>query len=281
MQTTALPRFQAYADVVKAIEAATTKAALEQLSESVNKEYEQGRLDMTANDWGDFAARLVMRDDAIEQSLGMEPAGTVLLDGTTVHATYASTWDGGVEVSTECTVDINSGIVEAEPADVQGLEQCEGELVRLQCGAEFQVVECDGENRIEDVAAFQAAVQANTVQLSSLDPIKAAILVLRKAHPELATAVEQLASRPTGLVPEPNVVHIEESAGGLYAVSCRLHGDDDDSVYHIHCSTEGVAQDIALRQLYAEACCEQDPSSPDYRGHYIISSQLVASPARV
>lgn len=281
MQTAAQPRFQAYADVIKAIEAAATNADLEHLSESVNKEYEQGRLDMTANDWGDFAARLVMRDDVIDQSASKKPAGVVLLDGTTVHATYVSTWDGGVEVSTECTVDINSGIVEAEPADVHGLEVCEGELVRLECGAEFQMVEAEGENRIEDVAAFRAAVQGRAVQLSSLDPIKAAILVLRKAHPDLATAVEQLASRPAGLVPEPNVVHIEESAGGLYAVSCRLHGDDDDSVYHIHCSTEGVAQDIALRQLYAEACCEQDPSSPDYRGHYIISSQLVASPARV
>lgn len=280
MQTAVQPRFQTYADVVKAIEAAATKADLEQLSESVNKEYEQGRLDMTANDWGDFAARLVMRDDAIEQSASKEPAGTVLMCGTTVHATYVSTWDGGVEVTSPCQVDINSGTVEAEPADVQGLEQCDGECVRLECGAEFQVVECDGENRIEDVAAFQAAVQSKAVQLTSLDPIKAAILVLRKAHPGLATAVEQLAARPAGLVPEANVVHIEESAGGLYAVSCRLHGDDDDSVYHIHCSTEGVAQDVALRQLYAEASCEQDPSSPDYREHFIISSQLVASPAR-
>lgn len=280
MQTAVQPRFQTYADVVKAIEAAATKTDLEQLSESVNKEYEQGRLDMTANDWGDFAARLVMRDDAIEQSASKEPAGTVLMNGTTVHATYVSAWDGGVEVTSPCQVDINSGTVEAEPADVQGLEQCDGECVRLECGAEFQVVECDGENRIEDVAAFQAAVQSKAVQLTSLDPIKAAILVLRKAHPDLATAVEQLAARPAGLVPEANVVHIEESAGGLYAVSCRLHGDDDDSVYHIHCSTEGVAQDVALRQLYAEAGCEQDPSSPDYREHFIISSQLVASPAR-
>lgn len=281
MQTTALPRFQAYADVIKAIEAAATKADLEHLSESVNKEYEQGRLDMTANDWGDFAARLVMRDEVIDQSASKKPAGVVLLDGTTVHATYVSTWDGGVEVSTECTVDINSGIVEAEPADVHGLEVCEGELVRLECGAEFQVVECDGENRLEDVAAFQAAVQSLAVQLSSLDPIKAAILVLRKAHPDLAAAVEQLAARPAGLVPEPNVVHIEDSAGSLYAVSCRLHGDDDDSVYHIQCNTEGEAQDIALRQLYAEACCEQDPSSPDHRKNFIISSQLVAASARV
>lgn len=281
MQTTALPRFQAYADVIKAIEAAATKADLEHLSESVNKEYEQGRLDMTANDWGDFAARLVMRDEVIDQSASKKPAGVVLLDGTTVHATYVSTWDGGVEVSTECTVDINSGIVEAEPADVHGLEVCEGELVRLECGAEFQVVECDGENRLEDVAAFQAAVQSLAVQLSSLDPIKAAILVLRKAHPDLAAAVEQLAARPAGLVPEPNVVHIEDSAGSLYAVSCRLHGDDDGSVYHIQCNTEGEAQDIALRQLYAEACCEQDPSSPDHRKNFIISSQLVAASARV
>lgn len=199
MQTAAQPRFQAYADVVKAIETAVTKADLEQLSESVSKEYEQGRLDMTANDWGDFAARLVMRDEVIDHSTSRKPAGVVLLDGTTVHATYVSTWDGGVEVNTECKVDINSGIVEAEPSDVHGLEVCEGELVRLECGAEFQVVEADGENRIEDVAAFQAAVQGRAVQLSSLDPIKAAILVLRKAHPDLATAVEQLASRRPAL----------------------------------------------------------------------------------
>lgn len=281
MQAATQPRFPSYADVVKAIDAAAASADLEQLSESVNQEYELGRLDMTPNDWGDFASRLVVRNDTIEQSPGKQPAGAVLLDGATVHATYVSTWDGGVEVATECQVDINSGIVEAEPADVQGLEVCEGELVRLDCGAEFQVVEDEGENRIEDVAAFQAAVQGRAVQLSSMDPIEAAILVLRKAHPNLAIAVEQLSARPAGLVPETNVVHVENEDGSLYVVSCRLSGDDDGSVYYIRCSTEGDAQAVALRELYAESCSDQDPASPDYRGHFIISSQLVAAPARV
>ena len=280
MHTTKQPRFPSYADVIKAIDAAANKTDLEQLADSVDAEYETGRLDMTAGDWGDFASRLVLRNDAFEHISGKAPEGATMLIGNTVHATYASTWDGGIELNSACQVDINSGIVDALPVDAEGLEQCDGEVVRLEDGAEFQVVECDGENRIEDLAAFQTAVQASAVQLASTDPIKAAILVLRRAHPDLAAAVEQLAERPAGLVPEANVVHIVDADGGLYAVSCRLYGDDDDSVYHIRCSDEGEAQDTALRQLYAEGNCDQDPSSPNHRQHFVISSQLVAASVR-
>ncbi|MGP0171261.1 hypothetical protein ACSVIJ_05185 [Pseudomonas sp. NCHU5208] len=203
MQAATQPRFQSYTDVVKAIDAAAAKADLEQLSESVNQEYELGRLDMTANDWGDFAARLVMRDDAIERG----------------------------------------------PTQV--------------------------------VCATQSKGQNAAVLIDRVDPIKAAIAVLRNGHPALAAAVEQLAGRPTGLVPEASVVHVENEDGSLYVVSCRLSGDDDDSVFYIRCSTEGDAQAVALRELYAESCSDQDPASPDYREHFIISSQLVAAPARV
>lgn len=97
---------------------------------------------------------------------------------------------------------------------------------------------------------------------------------------ELAAALNGVidkASQAMELV--PGTVTVEDPAGGLYAVSCRLHGDDDDSVYHVRCTDESAAQAAALQQLYEEACCDQDPASPEYRPHYIITSQLIASPA--
>lgn len=283
MTTTAKPRFSCYADVIKALDAATSKNDLDQLAEQVDAEYVGCRLDMTPDNWGDFASRLVHRNDALEQAQAAAKAPAAhptLIQGTSAQATYVSVWDGDHEVTAQCLVDINCGIVEAEAVEVEGLDLCEREFVRLPCGAEFPMVESDGDYRVEDVAAFQAAVTASSVQLASIDPIQAAILILRAAHPDLAAAVQQLADRPAGLVPEPNAVHIEDDAGSLYAVSCRLHGDDDDTVYHVRCSNEGAAQAVALRHLYEEAGCGQDPSSPDYREHFVITSQLIAAPVR-
>lgn len=77
----------------------------------------------------------------------------------------------------------------------------------------------------------------------------------------------------------PGAVTVTDPAGGLYAVSCRLHEDDDDSVYHVRCANESEAQASALQQLYEEAACDQEPSSSDYRPHYIVTSQLIASAA--
>lgn len=97
---------------------------------------------------------------------------------------------------------------------------------------------------------------------------------------ELADALNGVISRASqALELVPGVVAVQAPAGGLYAVSCRLHGDDDDSVYHVRCSDESAAQAAALQQLYEEADCDQDPASPEYRPHYIITSQLIASTA--
>lgn len=77
----------------------------------------------------------------------------------------------------------------------------------------------------------------------------------------------------------PGVVAEQAPDGGLYAVSCRLYGDDDDSVYHVRCEGESAAQAAALQLLYQEAGCDQDPASPHYRPHFIITTQLIAFPA--
>jgi len=97
---------------------------------------------------------------------------------------------------------------------------------------------------------------------------------------KLAAALNEVfrkASQALELV--PSAVSVVDPAGSLYAVSCRLQNDDDDSVYHVRCADESEAQAAALQQLYEEADCDQDPSSPVYRPHFIITSQLIASAA--
>lgn len=83
------------------------------------------------------------------------------------------------------------------------------------------------------------------------------------------------------LVPVPGAVHVVDPAGNLYAVSCRLEHDDDDSVYHVRCGDEITAQECALKQLYEEAGSDPQPGSEGYRQHFIITSQMVAQAGAV
>jgi len=97
---------------------------------------------------------------------------------------------------------------------------------------------------------------------------------------ELADALNEAFSKASqALELVAGAVTVTDPAGSLYAVTCRLHDDDDDSVYHVRCADESEAQIAALQQLYEEADCNQDPGSPDYRPHFIITSQLIASVA--
>ncbi|MNR64797.1 hypothetical protein D3C85_1875640 [compost metagenome] len=46
----------------------------------------------------------------------------------------------------------------------------------------------------------------------------------------------------------------------------------------MRCADEGTAQEVAIRNLYEEAGSSPDPTAEDHRQHYIITSQLVATP---
>lgn len=95
----------------------------------------------------------------------------------------------------------------------------------------------------------------------------------------LATALNDSIQPSTSvLVPLRSVVHEVDPNGSLYAVTCRLADDDDDSVYHVRCADEGTAQEVAIRNLYEEAGSSPDPTAEGHRQHYIITSQLVATP---
>lgn len=85
-----------------------------------------------------------------------------------IQAEYVSRWDGGLEVVTACTVCTATGAVVAVPCEsVEGLEVNEGELVRLQDGAEFEV-DPDGETyMVADLAALQAHLSQSKPEASN------------------------------------------------------------------------------------------------------------------
>lgn len=95
---------------------------------------------------------------------------------------------------------------------------------------------------------------------------------------ELAASLNEVFSKASqALALAPGAVTVTDPAGSLFAISCRLHGDDDNTVYHIRSADDKEAQDAALKLLYEKSGCNQDPRSPDYRPHCIVTTQLIAS----
>ncbi len=211
------PRFTNYDDVIKAIEAAQSTDALSELADQVDAEYSRGRLDMTPENWGDFASRTLMRKDQID---GLQVAAPAASPGqeapVTIIASYVSVWDGSVNLETPCVIDLATGLIEAALVDASGLASCDLEFVRLADGQEFEVTA--GEGMIADLEGFQLAAQ----QLSTTEPVDQVLLaieVLQALRPDLAAAVQQLAAQAeaAGAAPaETNLpVVVIESGGGV------------------------------------------------------------------
>ena len=79
-----------------------------------------------------------------------------------VAAIFNSVWDGCYEITTNCLVDIQTGIVTPEVSteeEVEALETLEREYVSIASGAEFHV-ECNDENEhvLSDLSAFRVSI---------------------------------------------------------------------------------------------------------------------------
>lgn len=76
-----------------------------------------------------------------------------------VAATFNSVWDGGYVVSTDCTIDVETGVVEPDSVDADDVEVLDHEYVELN-GIELDVF-CNENNEyvISDMPKFQSIVR--------------------------------------------------------------------------------------------------------------------------
>ena len=90
-----------------------------------------------------------------------------------ISAQFVSVWDGGLELVSACSIDPLTGEVAQEPAsypDNLELNVCEGEVIRLGDGTEFQVVDVSGKLIVADLAALQNhTLIANAAACDDLD----------------------------------------------------------------------------------------------------------------
>ena len=56
--------------------------------------------------------------------------------------TFVSVWDGGVAISTPCTIDLDTGEVFTEPVEenIDGLDVCEEQYVVLEDGTGYPII---------------------------------------------------------------------------------------------------------------------------------------------
>jgi hypothetical protein len=211
------PKFTSYADVIKAVEAAKSKDALNELADLVDDEFTSERLALTDENWADFACRVLLRHDHIQNQPVAAPAPAESADlPSTIIATYVSVWDGSVNLETPCVIDLATGLVESVLVDTNGLAICDLEFVRLAEGQEFEVTL--GEGMIADLESFQQAAQ-KLASTKPVDPVLLAIEVLQALRPDLAAAVKNLAVQAEAAgaaLAEPAVpVVVIESGGGV------------------------------------------------------------------
>lgn len=223
------PRFNNYEEVVKAIHAAQSKKTLSELADLVDQEFTSNRLALTDDNWSDFACRVLVRHDMIEELVRTQQvAESVAAPATlpaqeapiSIVATYVSVWDDSVNLESPCVIDLATGLVEAAVVDATGLASCDLEFVRLADGQEFEVIA--GEGMIADLEGFQlAAKQLATVE--PVDPVQLAIELLQALRPDLAAVVQQLAAKAeaAGAVqadPAVPVVVIESGGGVIHCI---------------------------------------------------------------
>lgn len=189
------PKFTSYADVIKAVEAAQSKDALNELADLVDDEFTSDRLALTDENWADFACRVLLRHDHIQNQPIAAPAPAEIAvnnSPTSIIATYVSVWDGSVNLETPCVIDLATGLVESALVDTTGLASCDLEFVRLSDGQEFEVVA--GEGMIADLDSFQHAAR-QMANAEPVDPVQQAIELLQALRPDLAAVVQQLAAK--------------------------------------------------------------------------------------
>lgn len=211
------PKFASYADVIKAVEAAQSKDALSKLADLVDDDFTSDRLALTDENWADFACRVLLRHDYIQNQPVAAPAPAESADlPSTIIATYVSVWDGSVNLETSCVIELATGLVESALVDTNGLASCDLEFVRLADGQEFEVTL--GEGMIADLEAFQQAAALLSTS-SPADPVQQAIELLQALRPDLAAVVQNLASKAEAAgaaLAEPAVpVVVIESGGGV------------------------------------------------------------------
>jgi hypothetical protein len=77
-----------------------------------------------------------------------------------VAATYVSEWDGGYQITSNCLVDMDSGIVTpqvTDDPDAESVEMLDREFVQTMAG-DFEVEELDGHYRIIELNTIRASV---------------------------------------------------------------------------------------------------------------------------
>ena len=63
-----------------------------------------------------------------------------------MEAIYVSIWDGGIEIRSECFIDLETNdVTDIEQFDVEGLDYCEEEYVELPDGEIIEEFTIDGE----------------------------------------------------------------------------------------------------------------------------------------
>lgn len=106
------PKFSSYADVIKAVEAAQSKDALNELADLVDDEFTSERLALTDENWADLACRVLLRHDHIQNQPVAAPAPAESADSpSSIIATYVSVWDGSVNLETPCVIDLATGLL--------------------------------------------------------------------------------------------------------------------------------------------------------------------------
>lgn len=259
---TKAPRFNNYDDVIKAIEAAQSNDALSDLAAQVDAEYSNGRLDLTLDNWGDFASRTVIRNDQLTE-LQTAAASPVQDSPVSVIASYVSVWDGSVNLETPCVIDLATGLVEAALVDSTGLASCDLEFVRLSDGKEFEVTA--GEGMIADLEAFQQAAKALT-SAGPVDPVLLAIEVLQALRPDLAAAVQALVDKAEAACSAPSEpaapVVVIETGGGLIKcirssapveiIQLEEDVDDGDPESQILVTVGSLDYELSVRQFREE-----------------------------